>query len=273
MQRPLSDDDQSLLRYSSAVSFDNRLVHTTNPKAFNGSNIHNGFVTLNFDLTSSLRQTLPPSWEALWTGLNVTQLVSGIVNGSNRTFAFSYNKNTSQNELYELLPENSKSYQDNDTTPIAWAFETPVIFNKDIKDFSEFIQLRDMEFYVSNIVGTVIVSVYWRPDFYPCWTLWNTATLCQTSDAANSKPGYRMRVGLGQPASTAFETGNNRPLRNGYFFQLRVVINGSCTWKGCRVAAITAPQPSFAPINNPSKNCQIIDCDVPNDFTLYQLQG
>lgn len=273
MQRPLNDDDQSLLPYSSAVSFDNRLIHTTNPHLLNATTLHSGFVTLNFDLTSSLRQTLPPSWEALWTGLNVLQAVSGRINGSNRSFAFSFNKTTSQIELYELLPENSTSYQDNDITPITWAFETPVIFGRDVKHYSEFIQLRDAEIYVSDIIGPVTIKVYWRPDFYPCWTLWNTVNLCQSSDAANSKAGYRMRVGLGQPASTAFEAGNNRPLRMGYFFQLRVVITGSCTWKGMRVAAISAPQPSFAPINPVNKSCQIIDCDMPDDFALYQLQG
>lgn len=266
-------DDQTLLQYGSAISFNNKFQTTTEPVNTINGIVHRGMASLNFDLISTMRQTLPPSWEGLQTGLNILQSISGRVNGSQRAFAFGYNFNLSQLELYELLSENTTSFADNDNTPIVWAFETPVIFNSDTKSLNELIQLRDGEVYLSDIQGNVHVDVYYRPDFYPCWTKWNGFDVCESDDASNSKHGYRMRVGLGQPSVDDCEVANNRPLRLGYFFQLRVVITGSCTWKGIRVKAITQPQPEFAPIICDTESCQTIDCDLPDPYALYNLEG
>jgi len=266
-------DDQTLLQYGSSISFGNRFQTTTNPISSPNGIVHRGQVSLNFDLISTLRQQLPPAWEGLNTGLNILQAISGRVNGSLRAFAFSYNFLTSALELYEFLPESTDSFADNDSNPIVWAFETPVVFNSDIKSLNELIQLRDGEVYLSDIQGNVHVDVYYRPDFYPCWTKWNGFDVCESSDAANSKPGYRMRIGLGQPSVDDCEISNNRPLRLGYFFQLRVVITGSCTWKGIRVKAVTIPQPEFAPIICDTESCQLIGCDLPDPYALYSLQG
>lgn len=270
----LDMDNQSLLQYGSSLSFGNRFQTTTKPVASLNGIIHRGQVSLNFDLISTLRQQLPPAWEGLNTGLNIFQTISGRVNGSLRAFAFSYNFLTTALELYEFLPEKTASFADNDNSPIVWAFETPVIFNSDVKSLNELIQLRDAEAYLSDIQEDVNVKVYYRPDFYPCWTLWNEFDVCETSDANNSNPGYRMRVGLGQPSVDDCEIANNRPLRLGYFFQLRVVITGSCTWKGIRVKSVTIPQPEFAPIICDTESCQLIDCDQPDPYELYNtLQG
>jgi len=269
----LDADAQELLVYGSSISFGNRFQTTTNPISSPTGIVHRGMVSINFDLISTLRQQSPPAWEGLMTGLNIFQAISGRVNGRLRSFAFSYNFLTAELEIYEFLPENSASFADNDTTPIVWAFETPVVFNADIKSLNELIQLRDAEIYLSDIQGNVTVQVYYRPDFYPCWTKWNEFSVCSSLEAINSKSGYRMRIGLGQPSVEDCEIGNNRPLRLGYFFQLRVVITGSCVWKGIRVKSVTVPQPEFAPIICETQDCQEIACDLPDPYALYTLQG
>lgn len=271
--RILDPDNQALLPYGSAFSFDNRFQCTVSPLTTSAGVCHQGTVSLNFDLLSTMRATVPAAWEGLWTGLNLLQLITGRVNGVRRSFAFSYNFTLNQIELYEMSKEKTTSFADNDTTSILWAFETPVILNKQVKDPNTLVQLRDGEIYLSDIQGAVHVAVYYRPDFYPCWTLWNEFDVCQSTDANNSKSGYRMRVGLGEPSVTPSELGNNRPLRNGYFFQCRIVIIGSCVFKGMRVAAITQPQAVYAPIESMEAPCQLIDCDIPDDFRLYSLQG
>lgn len=268
----LRDDDLALLQYGSGQFFDNRLSMTASPVSTGYGVFHRAFVSLNYDLLSSLRESNPASWEGMWTGLNAGQVVAGAVSGTLRSFVFTRNFSTSTNELYELLPENTSSYQDNDETPIVWAFETPVLFNGDIKPVSELAQLRDGEIYVSDVRGTVTIQAFYKPDFYPGWVEWNTVTLQQASDATNSQVGYRMRVGLGEPSSKPVEAGNNRPLRTGYFFQFRFVISGHCVFKSFMASAISLPIPTFAPVKS-DNSAQIIDVNTPDDLTLYTLQG
>ena len=195
------------------------------------------------------------------------------MNGSIRQFSFSFSIDDNKIELYEFLPEGSASYKDNDETDIDWVFETPVLFNSDIKPLTTLCQLRDGEVYLSNIKGNVHVAVYYKPDFYPCWTLWREFDVCSNLSGTNANPSYRMRIGLGEPSPDAVETGNNRPLRAGYFFQCRVVVTGSCTWNGMRASAIEIPTPVFAPIEEVEQSCQAIDCVVPDDLRVYSLQG
>ena len=204
---------------------------------------------MNFDTISNLRTKLPPVYDGVWTGINAFQVITGQVNGSQRAFAFTFNVDTNQIELWEFLPEDTSETQDNSTIPIGWSFETPVAFNKDVKPLTELIRLRDGEIYIKDIVGKVDIEVQYRPDFYPCWTTWRKFSVCADKNkdlVANSQPGYRTRIGLGEPDQEPCEQGNNRPLRTGYFFQFRVVINGSCKWMGMRVAALSEPQPTFA---------------------------
>ena len=271
LQRVLNNDNQSLLPYGSAITFDNRFLSTAAPNVSPQGVFHIGLVSLNLDLLSSLRAAAPPAWESVWTGINALQILSGRVNGSKRAFAFTVNVATSQLELYELLPENTTAYQDNGDIPILWLFETPIVFNSDIKPMTELVQLEDGEVYLSEIQGTVQVNVYYKPDFYPCWTLWRGFTVC--TDSKSLSPGYRMRVGLGSPDVTPCEPTNNRPLRNGYFFQLRVEVTGSCVWNGARVSAVSIPQTEFAKIECSPMTCQLIACTPPDDLRLYNLQG
>lgn len=275
MQRILSRDNESLLSYSSAVDCDNRFLITCAPNVSGQGVFHIGLVSLNFDLLSSLRGDLPPSWEGVWTGVNTLQAISGRVNGSIRDFSFTFNMNTNRIELWEFLPEGTDSYQDNDTTPIDWVFESPVLFNKDVKPLAVPIQLNDGEVYLSDIKGKVHVKIQYRPDFYPCWTDWREFDVCaaDTVDEKNPQAGYRMRIGLGQPKPDPCEAGNNRPLRNGYFFQFRITVTGYCQWRGMKVSAIQIAEPKFAPVECSIKPCQVIDCAVPDDLRVYSLNG
>jgi hypothetical protein len=276
MQRVLQLDNQTLLNFGCAVSFDNRFLGSVSPSSGTYGVSHLGVVTLNFDPLSSLRTSDPPVWEGAWEGLNIFKLIVGRVNGTRRCFAFTYNNITATMELWELLDEATSEQQqmflDNGTTPITWMFETPVMFNQDIHSLTELIQLRDGEVYLSEINGTVNVSVYYRPDFYPCWTLWRQFTVCADQPQPNSNSTYRMRVGLGEPSPQPGEIGNNRPLRVGYFFQLRFVISGYCNINGVRASAITAPEPVFAPVNIPA-TCDSIICTTTPDMELYSLQN
>lgn len=281
MQRPMQQDNKSLLPFGSAESFDNRFLGTCGPNTLGAGTFHTGITSLNLDLISSLRGSIPPAWEGTWTGINALQVLAGRVNGSNRAFAFTYNINTTKIELYEQLSESAANqaqiYKDNDSTSILWLFETPVLFNKDIKSQTDLCELIDGQIYLSNITDTVNVKVYYRPDFYPCWTLWHEFDVCADDDNStgdgNKQPGYRMRIGLGSPSVKDCEPGNNRPLRIGYFHQFRIEFTGYCIFKGLFVRANSSQVPVFAPVECDTEPCQLIDCMIPDDLQIYSLQG
>ena len=274
MQRVLQMDNQSLLPYGSGVSFDNRLLMACGPIQAGTGVYHPGLISLNFDPLSSLRVSDPAIWEGVFEGVNILKIVTGRVNGLRRCFAFTLNQITSQLELYELLAESvaiqNNNTSDNDATPIGWMFETAAMFNSDVHQLTELLELRDGEIYLSDLAGTARVQVYYRPDFYECWTLWNSFTVCSTE--MGSSPSYRMRVGLGEPDVRPVEVGNNRPLRQGYFFQFRFVITGYCTINGFRASATTVAQPVFAPVGA-TPVCDTVECETVPDLQIYSLQS
>ena len=284
MKRILDADNKSLLPYGSGITFDDRLLMTTAPYQTAQGVIHLGLVVMNFDALGNLRGRTPPGYDGAWTGLNTLKLLTGSVNGYRRAFAFGLNLIENRIELYEFLPTGS-AYFDNGSVPIKTIFETPVAFNADIKLMTTLIRLQDGEIYLRNIVGTVNVEVYYRPDFYPCWTIWNKLSVCADTTVQNGQPGYRCRLGLGEPDGAPCEAGNDRPMRVGNFFQFRVVITGHCEWMGMKVGAVTEMQPFYAKVAGcatdalaaagpaPGALCQSIVCTVPDDLLQYSLQG
>jgi hypothetical protein len=274
MQRILQLDNPALLNFGSGISFDNRFMMTCSPVQSGAGTYHTGFVILNSDLLSSLRTTQPSAWEGAWTGLNALQILKGRINGMQRCFVFGSNQITDQLELYELYSEEyaqqNQLYLDNGNVPITLMFETGALFNRDIHPITELLQLRDGEIQVSDIQGKVTLQVYYRPEFYPCWTLWATKIVCTTP--TSNQATYHTRVGLGEPDGTI--PALNRPMRVGRFFQFRFVVTGYCSIKNFQVSAITTPEPVFSPVNSDTGTaCTGIQCSVTPDLQIYSLES
>lgn len=241
----LEQDDPSLLRFGSAVIFDNRLLMTCTPVKGPQGVYHQGLIALNFDEVSSLRGKAPSIYDGLWQGLNVFQVLTGIFNSIQRTFAFCYNTTTASLEMYELLPTGPNHF-DNGNQAITWSFESPVLF-KNVKNKGQFdyVRLVDGELYIDDLIGTAQFQVFFRPDYDTCWTPWHNWSIC----ALNSNGGktqYRRRMGFGLP-TTACDPTTNKPFREGSFFQLKIQVTGHCRVMGCRVSAVPIPQPEMAP--------------------------
>lgn len=240
----LSADDSSLLRYSSAVVFDNRLLMTATPTAVASHGVyHSKLIALNFDPISNLQGKLPSVYDGVWTGLNVLQLVKGMFSGVERCYAFCLNSN--KIEVWEIRKSVEANY-DGTSTAIEWYFDSASL------DFGETDPrtrrrkgLANGEIQVDNFIGPVTFSAYYKPDQYPTWTLWRT----WTEAAAGGDPGFRPRMGLGEPSATDVDTVNGRPLREGYTFQFRLVVSGHCRFLGARFKAVAVPETEFAPPN------------------------
>lgn len=247
MERVINFDNQTLLPYGSAVTFDNRKLDTCTPSATSQGVVHTGLIATNYDSISSMQEKQPPVYDGLWTGLNVLQLVSGLFNGTERCFAFTFNVTLSRIELYEIFPSDSRRFFDDGSVPITWSFETASLFLDDVKPSNVLARLTNGEFAVDDVVGRVNFQIYYKAD-QGCWTPWHSFSIC--SDTAGA-PQYFPRLGIGEPTSENCDAILNTTTRDAYTFQFKWVITGRCRFLRARFQAVTLPTPKFpAPICN-----------------------
>lgn len=256
--RALQTDNQSLLSYSSAIVFDNRLRMTCAPNVSGQGVFHQGEVVLNYDLLSSLRGKAQPVWDGLWTGTNILQYTKGLFGPVERAFAFTFNITDTQIELYELLPTGDEHF-DNGDVRIKWIVETPVVFGPSVKPLTTLVRLIDGEMYLSEVNGRVDVTVEYRPLFYPCWRPWTNFSICADMVPENAQEQVRVRMGFGEPDPKDCDPINNRPYRNAEGYQLRLTFVGHAKLWGVKLLANEQPEPAFeAPI------CTPLCLDVPD---------
>lgn len=256
MARVLDLDAIDLLPFSSAVIFDNRLLMTTAPNATAQGVFWAGLVALNFDPLSTLRGKLPSVYDGLWKGMNTLQLVTGFFGRKQRAFSFVMNANQNAIKLTEILETPSDiqtpnfiittpDIYDNGVEPITLEFETSYFFRPQDRRVQPYLQLMDGEIAVDILVGTVKFRAYWKPDQYPCWIPWVSWSECaELGD--NSRPQFRPRMGFGRPPVSFCDPSTNRPLVEGYEFQVKMIITGHCRVRAIRCRAVVKPEPKFS---------------------------
>lgn len=252
VQPQLDRDSDSLLGYTSSVVFDNRHLMTTEGEVVDGRGvIWKRLTATNYDPVSSLQGKAPSVYDALyWQGLNVFQLIKGDFAGTERCFAFTLNKHNGKIELWEILKSSDTStiYDDVDTR-IVWSFESPMLdFGQKDPRVALRLRLGQAEISVLDLRGTVSFQAYFRPEHWPCWVPWAAWEECSNNDViTETNPSYRPTMGLPEPDPRWCDTYNNRPLREGKYFQIKLVVTGHCkicTWK---FTADTVPEPQIAP--------------------------
>jgi hypothetical protein len=251
VQRIIQDDDRSLLQFSDMIYFDNRLLATCMPKNIgNGLGCyHEGIVALNFDNISSIQTKSNPGYDGLWTGIQPYGFCQGSFNGTQRCFAFCYFPDTQTNELWEITAEYG---EDEDSSRIpgsiesrSFTFQTP--YNAK--------QLTMAEVFVDHIVGSVDLTLWYKPNQYPCWTEWKSWTVCAAvpdcSDEGPSLSGcvqpqfqalqYRPRMEIGPPPITC-DPVLNEILSRGYEFQVKLDWTGQARIRALNVFVNPRPE-------------------------------
>lgn len=245
----LANDIQSLLGYASAVAFDNRLLMTCSPVQNSFGVIFTQLAALNFDALSNLSGKLPACYDGIWDGLNVLQLITGSFAGVDRCFAFCVSEDRTSVELWEILLSDgpTSATTDEGGAPIVYDIQSAALkFGQDDPRNQECLRLLDGEISIDQMTEDVTFTAYYMPEQWPHWVQWRTWT--EKFDPSGD-PGYRPRLGLGEPSDRVYDNVNARPLREAYHFQFRLVISGNCRFKGAKFKATTIPKPEFAPVN------------------------
>lgn len=117
----LDVDTGRLLKFASAIYFDNRVLITTSPYWNQGRPFHKGLVVADFDVISSFGERPLPAWDGHWTApFRISQVFTGTFNGITRAFAFGLDKNNN-NQLYELSVGDKNDW---DRQQIEWSLTT-----------------------------------------------------------------------------------------------------------------------------------------------------
>ncbi|MFZ9681271.1 MAG: hypothetical protein ACO3CL_07605 [Bacteroidia bacterium] len=198
-QVPLSAEMNAVLRYDSkallgdvsAIVFDNRLLFTASPSVrYQGINpdapvkvptTFSKIVALDFTTLASVGGKRAPSYDGVWNGFDVLQLLTGIVAGSPRAYAFVYDFSDGRvNVLWEITESAPFDYPANvEPQRIKSILETRSFYFGSPAEQKRMIRA---DFWLADLQGRVDVDVYWRPDQYPCWRPWHSFSRCATVD-------------------------------------------------------------------------------------------
>lgn len=162
----MRSDTPNLLKFGSAINFDNRLIATCSPRPNQGKVYHTGLTALDFDVLSTFGQATKPAWDGHWSKLKFLKLVSGKFDGVNRAFAFAIDAD-GKNQIYELTVN---AYDDFDG-PVEWSMEMRSM------DFDTPMNEKEIlggDLWISEVTDEVEIEVESKTDSEPDWQPWTS---------------------------------------------------------------------------------------------------
>lgn len=252
--RALEVNDRGLMRFSSGIQFDNRMLQLVLPKlAADGNIINMGILPLDFDVVSNLAGNAPPVWEGAYDGLQFLQLFEGDFGGLHRAVAVAISEIDGGIDIWELT---NYSRTENGDNRVTWAMEFPA-FTWTTSGL-EFLlkQLNGGECWVDKVFGTVEMDVWYRVDADPCWRFWMHTQFCAGRTCQEEEPattcyppqefreGYRFPIVFPEPKQACDSMGV-RPSTIGYQFQVKIVLKGWCRVRGLLLYALPREKPQF----------------------------
>lgn len=253
--RILQYNNRALLRYSSGIYFDNRLLQTQLPVSTAQGVISRALVPMDFLPISSFNKQKEPTWEGMYEGLDIFQLNTGDFGGRERAFATVRSQLDSSIELWEITTGTRFDTIQGEEHRTVWVMEFPAFTWGDETILK---RLEGAEIWVDRIYGVVQFTLEYRPDGQACWINWHNWKICNTKNTDESvqnpisypvQPcleGYRSTMTLPKPPSDICSTG--RPSDLGYQFQPRLVIKGFARIRGLYLHATKVGRQLYANI-------------------------
>lgn len=234
--RILQYNDRALLRFSTGIYFDNRLLESALPVQTPQGVVHNALIPLDFVPISSFAQQKMPNWEGMSEGLKILQLNVGDYGGRERAFATVVNE-ASEIALWEITQADKF---DNGDSRIVSIVEFPAFTWGDELSLKK---LLGAELWIDRLFGKVQFTMEYRPDGQACWILWHAWTKCSTKNnpedvgAPIAYPltpcleSYFATMTLPKPPANC-ATATGRPSDQAYQFQCRLIMKGFCRVRG-----------------------------------------
>lgn len=240
VERALRFNDRALMRFSSGIVFDNRLLQTCIPHSVPAGVASKGILPLDFDLISTLEEKLPPAWEGIYEGLDILDLVTGDFGGRIRAFAIVCNQTDGSIWLWELTLANKFSNGDQRVT---WAFDTPAFTWGDSFKLKQF---DGIELWVDKLFGKVNFVAEYFVDGHPCpfflhaWEECAARDCNEDIDAVICPPyptdppfceQFRATMVTPKPIPSCLKQ-SGRPSHQGYQFRIRLRVTGWARIRG-----------------------------------------
>lgn len=272
-QRVIQLTDRGLMRFSSGVEFDSRLLWLALPQRSVAKNVvHPAIMPLDFDVVTNFESRKNPVWEGVYDGRAWIQLLGCDFGGLQRAFGISIGDTGTALQLWELTHDEKRDADDN---RVIWGLETPAFTWASSGYEFRLKQLKGGEVWVDRIFGTVFVDSYYRTDSDPCWRMWSRCELCvercedrEDWDSAypctDAGEGYRFPISLPEPP-VANDSMGIRPTTIGYQFQVKLVIKGWCRVRGILLYALPRGKQQYEGLCcSPSKKIGM--AELPNPF-------
>jgi hypothetical protein len=276
VERALQFNDRSLMRFSSGIEWNNRMLQAILPKVgTDGVNIiHQGIAVLDYDILTNLEEKKSPVWDGLWDGLQTLELLTGDFGGLQKAFSVSLSDEDNSINVWELT--GSDRFQNGDSR-VTWSPEFPAYTWGSVGYEFKLKQLVGGELWIDKIYGTVDFDVYFRADAEPCWRFWLHHQVCaarceDTMDTPTSaypcqpnREGYAWSIPFPEPKATCNSMGV-RPNTIGYQFQVKIVFKGWCRVRGLILHSIPKPGPKFRNLPCPPNLTEGGMKSLPNPF-------
>lgn len=275
-ERALQFNDRALMRFSSGIEFNNRVLHAVLPStSSDGINvIHQGILPLDFDTVTNLEEKKKPIWEGIWDGLQILQLFTGDFGGRQRAFAANISDEDMSINVWELTTDQRMQNGDNRVT---WGAEFPAYTWSSSGYEYRLKQLNGGEMWLDKIAGTVDMDIYYRADAEPCWRFWFhhqvCAARCEDEEGVltgypcdPTREGYVFTVAFPEPLAVCNQM-QVRPTTQGYQFQVKIVLKGWCRIRGLLLYALPVQKPQFQGIACPVNNTRPSMATIPEPFS------
>jgi len=239
--RILQYNDRALLKYSSGMYYDNRMLQTSLPVRTDQGVVSHALIPMDFVPISSFNKEKQPNWEGMYEGLDFFQINTGDFGGRDRAFATVRSREDSSIQLWELI---AGTKFDHSTTTgenrITWVAEFPAFT---WGDENELKKLVGAELWIDRLTGVVQFTMEYRPDGQACWIPWHMWKKCSTKNSEETvanpyayplKPcleSYFATMTLPLPPQNVC-TATGRPSDIAYQIQVRLTVTGFCRLRG-----------------------------------------
>ena len=268
--RPIMDrDDQYLLQWCSAITFDNRLLTTADPIMTNRGTIWRSVVPLDFNLVSGITKRSPPAWDYQWQfPAQVLQLVTIQNESGVRAFIVGFDDDEVLS-VWEISTDKKKD----DTLDISselvtrsFQFQKPLTLKT----------LQTAEMWLSELGGAFEANAYYRGDVRECWSAWGrwseSFTSCKSVPNRTTgclptlftRPSVRSRVSipLAQPDPLTGCDNLGVPTNQAFEFQVRLKLTGQWKLRRLRVFSQETVENEFGNIQNDCTAIPLTECET-----------